>query len=84
MLVQTPDINSSEFKYYKDSFDALVLKPGHDFPNEIVNGMDYDTFARKVLNQIGNLRIYYKDKILEGKTVLFVYRNIMILIHIVI
>lgn len=62
LLVQTPDINSSEFKYYKDSFDALVLKPGHDFPNEIVNGMDYDTFARKVLNQIGNLRIYYKDK----------------------
>ena len=24
--------------------------------------MDYDTFARKILNQIGNLRIYYKDK----------------------
>lgn len=62
LLVQTPDINSSEFKYYKDSSDALVLKAGHDFPNEIVNGMDYDTFARKILNQIGNLRIYYKDK----------------------
>ena len=62
LLVQTPDINSSEFKYYKDSSDALVLKDGHDFPNEIVNGMDYDTFARKILNQIGNLRIYYKDK----------------------
>ena len=40
LLVQTPDINSSEFKYYKDSFDALVLKPGHDFPNEIVNGIE--------------------------------------------
>lgn len=62
LLVQTPDINSNEFKYYKDSSDALVLKDGHDFPNEIVNGMDYDTFARKILNQIGNLRIYYKDK----------------------
>ncbi len=62
LLVQTPDINSSEFKYYKDSSDTLILKAGHDFPNEIVNGMDYDTFTRKILNQIGNLRIYYKDK----------------------
>ena len=62
LLVQTPDVNSKEFKYYKDSDDTLVLKAGHDFPGEIVNGMDYDTFARKILNQIGNLRIYYKDK----------------------
>lgn len=62
LLVQTPDVNSKEFKYYKDSNDTLVLKTGHDFPSEIVNGMDYDTFARKILNQIGNLRIYYKDK----------------------
>ena len=62
LLVQTPDVNSNEFKYYKASDDTLVLKAGHDFPGEIVNGMDYDTFARKILNQIGNLRIYYKDK----------------------
>lgn len=62
LLVQTPDVNSNEFKYYKDANDTLVLKAGHDFPGEIVNGMDYDTFARKILNQIGNLRIYYKDK----------------------
>lgn len=62
LLVQTPDANLNEFKYYKDSSDTLVLKDGHDFPNEIVNGMDYDTFSRKILNQIGNLRIYYKDK----------------------
>lgn len=62
LLVQTPNANDTEYKYYKDSSDALVLKDGHDFPNEIVNGMDYDTFSRKILNQIGNLRIYYKDK----------------------
>ena len=62
LLVQTPDVNSNEFKYYKDADDTLVLKAGHDFPSEIVNGMEYDTFARKILNQIGNLRIYYKDK----------------------
>ncbi len=62
LLVQTPDTNSNEFKYYKDSADTLVLKAGHDFPSEIVSGMEYDTFTRKILNQIGNLRIYYKDK----------------------
>lgn len=62
LLVQTPDKNSNKFKYYKDESDALVLKKGHDFPSEIISGMDYDTFTRKILNQIGNLRIYYKDK----------------------
>ena len=62
LLVQTPDMNSIEFKYYKNSSDALVLKEGSDFPSEIVTGMDYELFTRKILNQIGNLRIYYKDK----------------------
>jgi len=62
MLVQTPNPTSNDFKYYKDSSDRLVLKVGHDFPEGIVTGMDYDTFIRKILNQIGNLRIYYKDK----------------------
>lgn len=62
MLVQTPNPTSNEFKYYKDFSDRLVLKVGHDFPEGIVTGMDYDTFIRKILNQIGNLRIYYKDK----------------------
>lgn len=62
LLVQTPDKDSNEFKYYKDASDSLVLKDSHDFPSEIITGMDYDTFTRKILNQIGNLRIYYKDK----------------------
>lgn len=62
LLVQTPDKNS-DFKYYKDSIsDVLVLKDGHDFPSDIISGMDYDIFTRKVLNQIGNLRIYYWGK----------------------
>ena len=39
-----------------------MLKNGHDFPSDIISGMDYDTFTRKVLNKIGNLRVYYKDK----------------------
>ena len=62
LLVQTPERDSNEFKYYRDESDSLVLKDGHDFPSEIITGMDYDTFTRKILNQIGNLRIYYKDK----------------------
>lgn len=63
LLVQTPDPASKEFKYYKDDVsDVLVLKNGHDFPSDIISGMDYDTFTRKVLNKIGNLRVYYKDK----------------------
>ena len=63
LLVQTPDPQSSSFKYYKNaSADVLVLKPDHDFPGEVVDGMDYDAFTRKILNKLGNLRIYYKDK----------------------
>lgn len=62
LLVQTPDENSS-FKYYKQNDDLLALKPGHDFPTDIVvQGMEYDLFVRTILNKIGNLRIYYKDK----------------------
>lgn len=63
LLVQSPEKNSAKFKYYKDSSsDVLMLKDDHDFPSEIIEGMDYDVFTRKILNQIGNLRIYYKDK----------------------
>lgn len=64
LLAQLPDKDSKEYKYYKDEKeDILVLKDGNDFPKNIVaNGMDYDTFTHSILNRIGNLRIYYKDK----------------------
>ena len=64
LLVQSPEQDSNEFKYYKDnSNNRLVLKNGHDFPQEtVVTGMDYDVFTKIVLNKLGNLRIYYKDK----------------------
>ena len=47
LLPQTPDIDSTHYKYYKnEEKDALVLKEGHDFPDNIVmDGMDYDTFT---------------------------------------
>lgn len=63
LLVQTPDADDNEFKYYKDAAsDVLILKDGHDFPTQIKSGMDYNTFTSEILNKIGNLRIYYKDK----------------------
>lgn len=64
LLVQTPKADDLKYKYYKDeNTNTLVLKPGHDFPkNIVVEGMDYDTFVSQILNKIGNLRIYYRDK----------------------
>ena len=63
LLVQTPEADDNEFKYYKDAAsDVLILKDGHDFPTQIKSGMDYNTFTSEILNKIGNLRIYYKDK----------------------
>ena len=44
------------------SLDHLLLKKGHDFPQEIYTGMDYEIFEKSVLNRVGNLRIYYMDK----------------------
>lgn len=60
LLVQTPEVNS-EYKYYRDDDGRLVLKEGHDFEEGVVSGMEYDQFARIVLNKIGNLRLWYKD-----------------------
>lgn len=63
LLVQTPNSDSNEYKYYKDNLsDVLVLKEGHDFPSQIISGMDYNAFIDEILNKIGNLRIYYRDK----------------------
>lgn len=64
LLVQDPKVNDSNYKYYKDDVTStLKLKEGNDFPaDSVVEGMDYDTFISRVLNKIGNLRIYYGDK----------------------
>lgn len=62
LLVQTPDKNSEHFKYYKQDDGTLALKDGHDFPENVVQGMEYDDFTKRILNRIGNLRIYYRDK----------------------
>lgn len=62
LLVQTPE-KKSEFKYYKDEDNKLVLKEGNDFEHDkIISGMEYDQFARLALNRIGNLRLLYKDE----------------------
>lgn len=64
LLVQTPEIEDKNFKYYCNKSDnTLVLKEGNDFPTELAQtGMDYDIFTKSILNKIGNLRIYYRDK----------------------
>lgn len=62
LLVQTPDKNSEHFKYYKQDDGTLALKDGHDFPENVVQGMEYDDFTKRILNRIGNLRICYRDK----------------------
>lgn len=64
LLVQSPEKDSPNFKYYRDEVNnKLVLKDGNDFPKDtIVSGMDYDMFIKVVLNKIGNLRVYYRDK----------------------
>lgn len=62
LLVQTPKEKDS-FRYSCNKVDnTLILKERHDFPQEIYTGMDYDIFEKSILNRIGNLRIYYKDK----------------------
>ena len=63
LLVQTPE-KDSKYKYYKDeTTNLLVLKEGADFPaDRVTNGMDYEMFKRLILNNIGNLRVYYRDK----------------------
>ena len=63
LLVQTPDKDSKNFKYYMNDDETLMLKNGHDFPSElVVQGMEYSRFVKVILNRIGNLRIYYRDK----------------------
>ena len=63
LLVQSPEKDSEHFKYYMQDNETLSLKDGHDFPeNIVVQGMEYDIFTRIILNRIGNLRIYYRDK----------------------
>ena len=63
LLVQNPEIDSKVFMYYKDyENNTLRLREGQDFPETIHDGMDYDLFTTSILNRIGNLRIYYRDK----------------------
>ena len=42
-----------------DIWDAFV---SDDWEDGYYTGMDYDTFMSQILNKIGNLRIYYRDK----------------------
>lgn len=57
IMVQTPDLNDSNLKYYKLG-NVLKLKNGHDFPYDLVHeGMDYEEFKSLILHKVGNLRL---------------------------
>ena len=61
IMVQAPDRNDRNLKYYKLG-DTLKLKEGHDFPENIVHdGMEYEAFKSLVLHRAGNLRLKGKD-----------------------
>ncbi len=65
LLAQTPKKDDEAYRYYckkEGSVETLALKAGHDFPDNIVDGLPYDIFRKSILNKIGNLRIYYQDK----------------------
>lgn len=65
LLVQSPKADDESYFYYckkEGDSETLALKEGHDFPSNIIDGIPYDTFRKSVLNKIGNLRIYYRDK----------------------
>ena len=65
LLAQNPAMASSEYRYYCENTNGnavLRLKEGHDFPSDIFDGMQYDTFKKRILNKLGNLRVYYQDK----------------------
>ena len=57
IMVQTPENNDVNLMYYKLG-NNLKLKPGNDFPLDIVHdGMDYDDFKKLILHRAGNLRL---------------------------
>jgi|LAHS01.1.fsa_nt_gb hypothetical protein len=65
MLPQKPDPAEDAFKYYMKSEngkDTLVLKDGHDFPEDVFSGMDYGEFESRTLNRIGNIQFLLPDQ----------------------
>lgn len=62
ILPRKPKV-ASKLKYMENKEEGtLILKEGHDFPDDIVSGLDYDIFVSGVLNKIGNLRILFTDQ----------------------
>lgn len=65
LLPQKPKKDDTFFYYCEDidGFERLKLKEGNDFPvSKVQSGIEYSLFTIAILNRLGNLRIYYKDK----------------------
>ena len=65
LLPQTPAVDSDAYKYYVEVIkgnEVVRLKEGSDFPDNVKDGMLYESFKQLILNKIGNLRLCYGDK----------------------
>jgi len=66
MMPQSPAKDDAYLKYYKLKFETgnetLVLKDGHDFQDDVFDGMNYDEFMARTINRIGNIRFLLPDQ----------------------
>lgn len=61
MLPKDPKSDDNNLFYYKkveNGKEELVLKDGHDFPQDVFTGMDYSEFMKRTIGKLGNLRLY--------------------------
>ncbi len=79
MLPQSPNKDDDKFKYYKDDTKdptVLVLKEGHDFPQDLVSdGMRYDEFETRTLHHIGNIQLLNPQKNEEKSNKTYILPN---------
>jgi len=60
ILPQDPSKEDKYYYYSTDNKTKLVLKQGHDFPNDlIVDSMNYEEFKIRVIHKLGNLKLIW-------------------------
>lgn len=76
LMPQDPDSANKSLRYFRDNSSGkpvLSLKPGNDFPADLVkNGMPYEKFEAVTLHRIGNLRLYNKHSNIDKGNETFV------------
>ena len=74
ILPLNPEESEKKVKYekklIKNNKYELILKKGHDFPENIINA-DYETFEKLILNKLGNLNLLYRgNNIKKSNTII--------------